>query len=124
MLYAEVPSEVWNDIPIQRDPVTHVNFFNRYNFIAVCQRAGLGIIDARQKMSTYDAWRLEVLVVVARKGHPGAKVSWDAGVAETKRRLHPSRWALVERRVQFRRFPTIGGIRRRATLWVHQVVNR
>ena len=31
-IYAEVPSEVWRGIPIERDPVTHVNFFTVASF--------------------------------------------------------------------------------------------
>jgi hypothetical protein len=38
--------------------VTHVNFFILYNFMKLCQRSGLGVVDAYRKMSTYDVTRL------------------------------------------------------------------
>ena len=114
VLYTEVPFEVWRGIPIERDPVTHVNFFNLSNFMALCQRPSLGIVDARRMMSTYDVWRLEVLVVVARKGSPGGPVSFEGAVEQTRRRLQPSRGAAFHRRVRHRHFPTLGGLRRRA----------
>jgi SAM-dependent methyltransferase len=115
ILYAEVPFEIWRGIPIDWDPVTHVNFFNLYNFMRLCQRSGLGIVDAYRKMSTYDAGRLEVLVVVAQKHHPETKISFGACLAETRRWLYPSHWTSAERLLRLRRFPTLVGIRRRLT---------
>jgi hypothetical protein len=69
-------------------------------------------------ISTYDRWRLEVLVVVARKGAPARTVPLDGAVDETRRRLAPSRWASLARRARFRQLPTLGGLRRRVMRYV------
>jgi hypothetical protein len=112
----------WKGIPIERDPVTHVNFFNLFNFMAVTQRSGLGIVSARKRMSTYDVWRIEALAVVAQKGRPGRRVPLDAGVKETRKRLGPAPWAALDRRVRFRQLLPLGRVRRRATQWLRRAV--
>jgi SAM-dependent methyltransferase len=122
VFYGEVPFEIWKGIPIERDPVTHVNFFNLPNLMAVTQRSGLGIVSARKRMSTYDVWRIEALAVVAQKGRPSRTVPLEAGVNETRKRLGPSPWAVLDRRVRFRQLLPLGGIRRRATQWIRRAV--
>ena len=44
LIYVEVPSEIWNRVPLGPDPVTHINFFTTDSLSALLANAGLDIV--------------------------------------------------------------------------------
>ena len=100
-IYAEVPSEVWRGIPIERDPVTHVNFFTVASFTRLFAMAGLPTW-ATERAGSYGSQGKPVIVAVAQRA---------AGVDETRRRLapKPADWAL--RALHSGRLPTWRNVR-------------
>jgi len=115
VLYGEVPLGVWGGIGIKKDPVTHINFFTEHSFCALFENLRLKAIEHRQMVGVYNR-RMDVVMLVARKGGEAEIVSGIKGVAETRRLLHPSVVMRVRRRWRLREFPTMGGVARRLHL--------
>jgi SAM-dependent methyltransferase len=113
VMYAEVPAEIWKGIGIERDPVTHVNFFTFSSFHELFARQGLDVLEGMQGVGTYGGGRIDVLVVIARKGGARVRPMSHAGVRETERLLNPSCWMELHRRSRLRKLPTVAGLLRR-----------
>lgn len=67
IVFAEVPLEIWAGIPIEADPVTHINFYTPNSFNALFFLNGFSIVKTKREYSNYGASFGEVLSVVARK---------------------------------------------------------
>lgn len=113
VMYAEVPAEIWKGIRIERDPVTHVNFFTFSSFHELFARQGLNVLEGMQGAGTYGEGRIDILVVVARKGGARVRPMSHAGIRETERLLNPSYWMELRRRSRLRQLPTVAGLLRR-----------
>lgn len=100
-IYAEVPSEVWRGIPIERDPVTHVNFFTVASFGRLFAMAGLPT-GATERAGSYGSQGKPVIVAVAQRAE---------GVEETRRRLAPKPVDWARRAVHAGRLPTLRNVR-------------
>jgi hypothetical protein len=65
LLYVEVPFEIWRDIPIQLDPVTHVNFFTRESLATILEMNGFRILELQYTLAPYGELYKRVVVAVA-----------------------------------------------------------
>jgi SAM-dependent methyltransferase len=106
-LIAEVPHEVWRGIPIDRDPVTHINFFTSSSFASLFTMNGWEILEQHQRR--YPGERQVVGVVVARPSETAPRLSGQ-GARETATLLDPGRVARLRHAVRKR-----GGSRATAT---------
>jgi SAM-dependent methyltransferase len=74
VLYIEVPVEVWKGIPIQKAPVTHVNFFTKESLEVALSVAGFRTDQIKYDYSPYDNRYKRVAWAVASKGKPNDKL--------------------------------------------------
>jgi SAM-dependent methyltransferase len=114
VVYGEVPSGIWRGIGIARDPVTHINFFTRYAFGRLFERAGLSIASLEQRVGYYSG-RLDVIATVARNDASAAPPLVNDGVAEARALLQPTLSMDIARRIRLRRLPRVRGLLRRIT---------
>jgi len=112
VIYGEVPAECWRGIEIALDPVTHVNFFTLDTFLDLFARQDLDVLAGKRIVGTYGEGRMEVVLVVARKGTTDGRLRSRADVREAERLLNPSFWMDLQRRLRLRRLPTVGGMLR------------
>jgi SAM-dependent methyltransferase len=99
VLFAEVPAELWRRVPIDRDPVTHVNFFTTGSLRALLERSGFAPATVKQVRGSYGRNRKDVVRAVATPGPAGRETS---AVAEARRRLSPSFWMRLRRAIRRR----------------------
>jgi SAM-dependent methyltransferase len=106
IVFSEVPVEIWNGIPIERDPVTHVNFFTAASLRELHARNGFAVLDSRELLGSYGEFRKEVAVVIARPAGEGARRGGAPGgdsLAETMKRIAPSHAQRVRHAWRLRR---------------------
>lgn len=113
VIYAEVPMEIWEGIKIERDPVTHINFFTENSFKVVFLQQGLQIIESKQLVGTYSGWRLDVIGIVAGKNNGSTLIDSGIGVVETLRLLNPSISMHLRRLWRLKKIPPVRGIIKR-----------
>ncbi len=116
VIYTEVPMEIWEDISIAYDPVTHINFFTKNSFEAIFLQQGLQIIESKKCIGTYGGGRPEVLIIVARTTESIPSNTFKVGAAETMKLLNPSITMQLCRLWRYKRIPTIRGILKRLLL--------
>lgn len=89
VLYVEVPMEIWGKPPLQEEPVTHVNFFNRTSLRHLLRSTGLGPVDVR--LGAYQHPNGRKLLAV--RSVAGSKLNDTPplvpGCGETERLLQP-----------------------------------
>jgi len=109
VLIAEVPLEVWAGIPIEADPVTHINFFTPDSFRALFLCSGFSVLARGREFASYGASIGEVLWIVARRATaPGADASPE-DEHDLDRFLYPSRMYTLKK---IMRQKVIPGLRR------------
>lgn len=114
IIYGEVPAEIFGGIPIADGPVTHLNFFQRPSFATLFSRLGLGVIEVREQVGRYDADRLNVIRVVARRGPSQVAIKTGDGPALTERLIRPPSMARrLHLRWRLRMPPTAASVVRR-----------
>ena len=64
--YLEVPLEIWKQIPIAEEPVTHINFFTAASFANLLNEAKFKAIRIKSIVGNYGGTRMEVVWAVAR----------------------------------------------------------
>jgi len=110
VLFAEVPLEVWAGIPIEADPVTHINFFTPHAFRALFRYAGFSVLAHGREFASYGASVGEVLWIMARRA-PAPRPNGPAeNGQDLDRFLHPSRMYTVKKIL---RQTVVPGLRRR-----------
>jgi SAM-dependent methyltransferase len=67
ILYAEVPLEIYREIPIRHDPVTHINFFTLDTLKAAAALSHLQVVSGKAALKPYDKEYKRVAWVVATK---------------------------------------------------------
>jgi SAM-dependent methyltransferase len=90
VLYVEVPMEIWRRPPLQREPVTHINFFTVDSLRALIERSGLRV--ARCRMGSYRhpaGHRATVIRAIARRAAPFAWVPDPNAASRTRNLLAP-----------------------------------
>lgn len=98
--YFEIPLEIWGNIPIDPDPVTHVNFFTRRTLCHTLALAGGGALASREIGGTYAQWRLPVAwAVVRRAAHSNIKPADAAGARLTRQLLERPWHTRLQRRI-------------------------
>lgn len=53
IIYVEVPAEVWKDIPLRHDPVTHINFFTKASLSTAIYESGFKIEKIKYDYQPY-----------------------------------------------------------------------
>lgn len=88
-IYVEVPMEVYRDLPIKSDPVTHVNFFTPASLATLLTTSGLGVESSRLSYYPHPGggWKLAVGAIATREARAAPA---EAGVRELKALLTPS----------------------------------
>lgn len=114
VLYGEVPCDLWEDLNISTDPVTHINFFSLESFRSLFIHRGLHVLESASRLGTYSDAELDVIIVIAGwHGPPSEAAGAKRAVALTRSWLHPSLLAKVKRRWRFGQMPTVAGVIRR-----------
>jgi hypothetical protein len=90
--YFEIPLEIWRTVPIDPDPVTHINFFHRRTLCHALRRAGYEICQSRTMGGTYAQWRLPVAWAVVRAADRVSTQHTDERAAALTRRLIDPPW--------------------------------
>lgn len=90
--YVEIPLQIWGGIPIDPDPVTHVNFFTRRSLCHTLTLAGAEVLASRAMGGTYGQWRLAVAYAVIRHATRAGSKPGDAAGARLTRRLLDRPW--------------------------------
>jgi SAM-dependent methyltransferase len=67
VLYAEVPLEIWGGIPLEKEPVTHVNYYTLESFETMFRLAQLDILTSKAHTKSVVAAPMEVGWVLAKK---------------------------------------------------------
>jgi SAM-dependent methyltransferase len=68
VLYVEVPFEIWRDIPIHLDPVTHVNFFTRDSLATILELSGFRVLGLHYRLAPYGEHYKRVTIALATPG--------------------------------------------------------
>jgi SAM-dependent methyltransferase len=104
MVYGEVPLEIWHGIGIEREPVTHVNFFTRRSFEELFIRSGFQVRHSAKLSGSYGEYHIDVATVLAERTEVPANRPPAAGaVAEAERLMRPTLWLELTRRLPSRR---------------------
>ncbi|MFI5205920.1 MAG: class I SAM-dependent methyltransferase, partial [Candidatus Paceibacterales bacterium] len=90
IIYAEVPFEVWGGIPIEKEPVTHINFFTPQSFKAMFEGAQFSVLEIRSTVRAVVGVPMAVIWVVATK-KSGGDTSLQPQGQKTWSYLVPSR---------------------------------
>jgi len=94
ILYAESPQQIWANLRIEDDPVTHINFFTLNSFINLFFSNGYKILSKKQEISNYGLLKLEVIWVIAQYD---TKESASLLPADIEAMLFPSRWYSIKK---------------------------
>lgn len=118
IVYAEVPQEIWAGIPIDADPVTHVNFFQESSFRRLFESRGFKLINGRREICTYGVHLLEAVWLVACRSDARPAEPAFAGCREnnTPDLLYPSRLYSAQRLWRLYLWPRLRQLARKATL--------
>ena len=87
IIYAEVPLEIWAGMEVEADPVTHINYFTKNSLTNLFLANGFEILEAKQQLSSYANFYLEVVWVVAKPSRSAATLL----PPDIQKRLYPSR---------------------------------
>ncbi len=66
IIYAEVPLEVFAGIPIENDPVTHINFFTLNSLSNLFLSQGFEILESKSEILEYSTTHLHAAWIVAK----------------------------------------------------------
>ncbi len=114
VLYGEVPLDMWGGVDLRYDPVTHVNYFTPCSFETLFLREGLTVLKSQTLGGSYNAGRLDVLIILARKSRTAsAPRASSKGGDQAARFLNPSLMMRLQRAWRLRRLPTPGAILKR-----------
>ncbi len=95
-LYVEVPLELWKGIPIEREPVTHVNFYNDESLAFALRRAGYRILSSGPAVGSYGNSRILIAWAVGTPDD-GANTAQPPGDSATRRLVYPDMAGLLKR---------------------------
>jgi hypothetical protein len=110
-----VPLGVWGGIGIEKDPVTHINFFSASSFRALFENVSMRVLEHGQRVGVYNR-RMDVVIAVAAKGGSASGVATGRGADEVRRLLRPTVVMQLAQRWRLRRVPTLRGVLRRVGL--------
>lgn len=104
IIYAEVPLDTWKGIRIDRDPVTHINYFTRYAFGQLLIHQGLNLEAIERRVGWYSR-RIDVIIALAST-EQSATIRLDGGAEEALQLLRPSLTDSIRRYFRLRRLPS------------------
>lgn len=85
--YFEVPLEIWRGIPIDAEPVTHINFFTKHSLANALHQARFRCIRLRSGIGSYGRYRLHVIRVVAESVSNGGTLGISKNSVDFTRKL-------------------------------------
>lgn len=97
--YIEVPSQIWQGIPINLDPVTHINFFTVSSLQNALMLNGLQPLSIQYKLSPYDGKYKRVAWAVASAKELKPSLS-SVNSFDTKALIHPTAITKLKRRYE------------------------
>ena len=100
-LYAEVPMEMWNCIPLPIEPVTHINFFSASSFRALLEYAGLDVVECQEGTYNYDGSLAMAVKAIARPGAGKRDVVVAGNPESVLQLIHPTRAQALVRSLKF-----------------------
>ncbi len=109
VIYGEVPLGVWGGIGIDRDPVTHVNFFTTHSFGRLFEHRDMKVLTLEGLVTSYIR-RIDVVVVVARNEPASVRNGNGGAASETRALLHPTFAMDMGRMRRLHRYPSPRGI--------------
>ena len=88
VIYIEVPLEIWKGIPIQSDPVTHINFFTVNSLRNALLLHGFTALSIKNELSSYGEKYKRVAWAVAAATEEEANLN-NINSLQTKSLLQP-----------------------------------
>lgn len=110
VVFAEVPLEVWAGIPIEKEPVTHVNFFTHDTFQLMFELAGFSIHECKVQERTIMPSTIEVSWILAEKPAQNISTPNVNRVSTTRARLKPDRLKTLKRLFEIDLLPRLRNI--------------
>jgi len=89
IVYIEVPLEIWIDIPIKSEPVTHINFFTEISLINTLYMANFNVIRSKTFIGSYCDRRRPVIWALAKGSLPSCQKLLKGGQL-TEKFIKPS----------------------------------
>lgn len=78
VMYVELPLEIWNEVPLPVEPVTHINFFTPQSTRALMSLSGLNVMSCLEDMyTTEQGGRAFAIRAVARRAEKKSDASAD-----------------------------------------------
>lgn len=110
-MYVEVPYEVFDQLPAESEPVTHVNFFTPESLTNLLQEAGYEVVRCNIDLYPHPQGHWSLCVgAIARHGR-GQKIRRKNGIAGLDRALKPSTGRRLAVRLARRFYPSVAKIR-------------
>lgn len=94
--YFEVPVEIWKDVPIRREPVTHVNFFTLESLKFAMRRAGFKVMTGAFEVGWYAGQRILIAWAIGGRDESSIEPPLPGDVA-TRSLVNPSSKQLLYR---------------------------
>jgi len=88
IIYIEVPVEVWKDVPLQYDPVTHINFFTKESLQTAIAESHYKSKKIKNDYQTYGKIYKRVVWAILTKTNKSGDVFYKPG--KTLQLLNPS----------------------------------
>ncbi len=99
-IYVEVPMEIWGGAPLQKEPVTHVNFFTSASTRRLFDRAGLSSLSCKMGSSPHPSGHTSLVIrAIGGIGTADGVLSSAEAVAEVDRLLKPGLPLRLKRRI-------------------------
>lgn len=96
--YFEVPLEIWHNIPIDAEPVTHINFFTGHSFTNALHQARFRVVRHACGLGSYDRRRLQIVWAVAERASSDDHFELLPRSSDATRRLiNPSPWTIIRK---------------------------
>lgn len=102
IIYVEVPAEVWKDVPLRHDPVTHINFFSKESLRTTIYESGFEIEKIKYDYQPYgEKYKRVVWAIIACNDEIGfisprkpnkTMQFFNPGVVRTALRKIEDRW--------------------------------
>lgn len=99
VVYIEVPLEIWQGIPINRDPVTHINFFTVSSLRNGLLLNGLQPLSIESKFSPYDGKYKRVAWAVASAAELKTSLSSVSSI-DTRKLIEPKPLHKLSRKIE------------------------
>jgi len=104
IIYIEVPLEIWDKIPLPKEPVTHINFFTLRSLKILLELAGLNVLKCEEGEYIKESGDSGIAVRAIAKYIQGINkinVTLDGSFNETKKLISPSIFKKIDRIIKY-----------------------